>query len=127
MRTVGELARALGWRPLSQPQPGEAVTGAYAGDLLSDVAAGARPGDVWLTVQLHHNVVRIAVLKDLAAVVICGDREPAGELVGLARDSEINLLRAPLPLFEAAGRLYRELAGTLGAAEAPEETEEDMR
>ena len=114
MKRLVELARALGWSFITPPAGGDAaVTGAYAGDLLSDVAAGARPGELWLTVQLHPNVARVAVLKDLAGVVICGDRDPTRELVDLALEHELSLLRAPVSLFVAAGRLYREMGSAV--------------
>ena len=46
------------------------VTGAYAGDLLSRVMAGARPGNLWVTVQAHPNVVAVGVLGELAGVIV---------------------------------------------------------
>ena len=42
------------------------VTGAYCGDLLSDVMANAAKGELWLTIQSHQNIVAVAVLKELA-------------------------------------------------------------
>ena len=44
------------------------VSGGYASDLLSDVMANSREGDVWVTLQVHPNIIAVATLKDLAAV-----------------------------------------------------------
>ncbi len=46
------------------------VTGGYAGDLLSCVMARAAAGNVWVTVQGHPNVVAVAVLVGISAIVV---------------------------------------------------------
>jgi len=33
------------------------VAGGYASDLLSDVIANSKPGSVWVTMQVHVNIV----------------------------------------------------------------------
>ena len=35
------------------------VTGVYISDLLSDVIANAKPDDLWLTLQVHPNIVAV--------------------------------------------------------------------
>ncbi|MEW6228356.1 MAG: serine kinase, partial [Bacillota bacterium] len=48
------------------------VRGGYASDLLSDVMAHAGEGDVWVTVQAHQNIVAVATLAGLSAIVVAG-------------------------------------------------------
>jgi len=81
------------------------VDGGYSGDLLSDVIAHGRKGQVWLTIQAHPNIVAVAVLKDLAAVLLAGGRAPADETVARAGKEGVVLLQTPLSAFAAAGRL----------------------
>ena len=50
------------------------VNAGYCGDLLSDVMANAPVGCIWLTVQGHQNIVAVAVLREMAAVILTGDR-----------------------------------------------------
>jgi Na+-translocating ferredoxin:NAD+ oxidoreductase RNF subunit RnfB len=51
------------------------LSGGYCGDLLSDVMANASEHNVWLTVQTHQNIVAVAVLKEIACIIItCGNR-----------------------------------------------------
>jgi hypothetical protein len=38
------------------------VTGGYVSDLLSWVMAKAQPGNVWITIQAHSNIVAVASL-----------------------------------------------------------------
>jgi predicted transcriptional regulator len=82
------------------------VTGAYASDLLSDVLANAKKGDLLITLQIHPNVVAVATLKELAGVVVVGGRQPEEETVRKAEEEEIPLLTSALQAFPLAGKLY---------------------
>jgi predicted transcriptional regulator len=80
--------------------------GGYCGDLLSDVMANAPIGCVWLTVQGHPNIVAVAVLREMAAVVLTGQRAPDPETVSKAEQERIPILVWPGTAFELAGRLH---------------------
>lgn len=82
------------------------VLGGYASDLLSDVIGHARKDDLWVTMQVHPNIVAVAVLKDLAGIVLVNGREPAAETLEQAARERIPVLGTGLGAFELAGRLY---------------------
>ena len=82
------------------------VRGGYASDLMSDVIGNAGEAVVWVTVQTHLNIVAIAIMKDLAAIVLAGGREPEPETLARARDESVPLLSSRLAAFELVGRLY---------------------
>jgi len=82
------------------------ITGGYAGDLLSDVMANGQAGNLWVTMQVHANIVAVAVLKDLAGIVIVQGRQPADETLKKASEENIPILVSPLPAFETVGSLY---------------------
>jgi len=81
------------------------VTGGYAGDLLSDVIANSRAGSLWITMQVHVNIIAVAVLKELAGIVLVQGREPAEETLKKAVEEHIPILVSPFPAFETAGKL----------------------
>jgi hypothetical protein len=83
------------------------VAGGYASDLLSDVMAHAEKDDLWVTLQLHQNIVAVAVLKELAGIVIVGGREPQQETLTKAEEEGVVILVTELPAFEVVGRLYQ--------------------
>jgi len=87
------------------PRLQEEVTGGYAGDLLSDVMAHSKPGDLWVTLQVHANIVAVAVLKDLAGIVIVQGREPAEETLTRAAQENVPLLVSDLQAFETIGKI----------------------
>ena len=82
------------------------VSGGYMSDLLSDVIANSRKGDIWITLQVHPNIVAVAVLKELAGVIIIGGKEPTQETLHKAQKEEVVILTSPLPAFTIAGKLY---------------------
>ena len=105
--TLTELAAGLDLKvftpnlPLDRP-----VLGGYASDLLSDVIGHGRKGDLWLTMQVHPNIIAVAVLKDLAGIVLVNGREPAPETLEQATREKVPLLGARSSTFDLAGRLY---------------------
>lgn len=87
------------------------IHGGYVSDLLSDVMGSADEGNLWVTLQAHRNVVGIAALKDLAAVVIVKGFAPNAETIEDSDREGVPLLGTSLETFEVAGRLYGMLAG----------------
>jgi len=112
--TLAEIANEFGLRiRTGEDRLREEVTGGYAGDLLSDVIAHSRKGNVWLTIQTHPNIVAVASMKELAGIILTGGREPDPETLRKAEEESIPLLVSSLFAFELAGRLYqRGISGT---------------
>ncbi len=105
--TLGDLANRLDLKVFTAgPGLDRPVLGGYTGDLLSDVIGHGRKGDLWLTIQVHPNVVAVAVLKELAAIVLVNGREPAAETLEQAAREKVPVLGSALSSFELAGRLH---------------------
>lgn len=82
------------------------VRGGYTADLLSCAVAGADAGDIWVTLQGHVNVVAVASLKELAAVIVAEDKPVAPDTLAKADAERIPILTTPLSTFEVVGRLW---------------------
>ena len=82
------------------------IQGGYCGDLLSDVMANAPTGCIWLTVQTHQNIVNVAVLHEMAAVVFTGGRTPDQETIDRADQENIPLLICSDSAYNLAGQAY---------------------
>ena len=85
------------------------VSGGYASDLLSDVIANAKKDNVWITLQIHQNIVGVATLKELTGIIIVNGREPEKETLKKAEKENIPIMVTELPAFEIIGKLYRML------------------
>ncbi len=105
--TLSELAARLDLK-VYVPGAGleKPVLGGYASDLLSDVIGHGRKGDLWLTMQIHPNIVAVAVLKDLAGIVLVNGRMPDQGTLEQAQRENVPLLGAQAGTFDLAGRLY---------------------
>ena len=90
----------------------ETVSGGYVSDLLSHVMGQAKAGQIWITMQGHQNIVAVASLVGLSAVIVAGGVEPEEQTVVKARDQDVVLCKTNLSTYEVAGRLYNlELQG----------------
>lgn len=102
-----EIAEALKLQsPMAEPNLSRQVSGGYVSDLLSDVIANTQKGDVWITLQVHPNTIAVATLKELAAIIVIGDKLPAEAAVLKAQKEGIALFTTSLSAFEVAGQLY---------------------
>ncbi len=85
------------------------ISGGYVSDLLSDVMGNAAENEVWITLQTHQNVMAIASLKDLAAIILVKGFEPDEDTLERSQDEGIPLLGTDKGTFEMAGKLFADL------------------
>ncbi len=103
-----EVAEKLGLRLLTSKGIGDKeVTGGYTCDLLSDVMGNSQQGDLWITMQMHQNVLAIASLKELAGIVIVNGRRPDVETIRKADEENVAVLGTDESAFVVSGRFYR--------------------
>jgi serine kinase of HPr protein (carbohydrate metabolism regulator) len=82
------------------------ITGGYTSDLLSDVMGHADKGKLWITLQTHKNVIAIASLKELAAVILIKGNVPDKDMLTQANEEGIPVLGSNEQAFELNGKLY---------------------
>jgi predicted transcriptional regulator len=103
--TTKDIIENLGLKALSTFEHRE-IDGVFISDMLSDVMAGAKSGNLWITVQTHKNIVPAANLVDVAAIVVTGGKTVPQETVDLASQHDIAILSTNLQTFELVGKLY---------------------
>ena len=109
---VAELAEKLGLEIIGGKQGLEQeIRGGYTSDLLSDVMGKARNGMVWITLQTHKNVMAIASLKELSAIVLVNGARPEADMLAQSHSEGIPVLGTNEPTFEITGRIYTLLKG----------------
>jgi hypothetical protein len=106
-KKLSELIKKLRLKVLcGKEQIDTSVTGGYVSDLLSDVMAHTKKGNVWITLQGHPNIVAVAVLKELSGIVLVNKRQPDAETLEKAKTEHVTIMTTELPAFELVGRLY---------------------
>ena len=106
---LGDIVTVLGLEVLTPElavEGGPDVLRAHASDLLSDVLANAPSGGLLLTIQVHMNVIAVAIHAGLAAVVFTSGMKPDEAARRKAVEEGLPLLSTRESTFDGAGRLY---------------------
>jgi hypothetical protein len=104
---LAEIARTIALSSLTPTLPADTeVAGGYVSDLLSDVLANAPRHGVLVTVQVHLNVIAVAVHAELAGVIFAAGRQPDEPVVAKALSEGLALYVSAAPAFDVVGRLY---------------------
>jgi predicted transcriptional regulator len=82
------------------------ISGGYTSDLLSDVMGNANEGTVWITLQTHKNIMAIASLKDLAAIILVKGLKPEKDTLEKCNEEGIPILGSRAESFELSGKVY---------------------
>lgn len=106
--TLQNIIDKLGLSVLTEPKDFSSIeTGpGYASDLLSCVMAGGKHKGIWITLQAHGNIVAVAALLDLSAVIITENARPDEATIEKANEQSVTLLSTPEPTFAVAGKLW---------------------
>ncbi len=91
------------------------VTCGYACDLLSWVLAHGKQGMAWMTVQTHVNVIAVAVLMEMACVLLTEGVEIEEASLAKAREEGLAVLATAKTAYELSGLMAK--AGVLPPAE----------
>ena len=83
------------------------ITGGYACDLLSDVMGHAVAGNLWITLQTHKNVIAIASLKELSAIILVKGFSPEEGFLLSAEQEGIPVLGTRKGTFDIVGKVYQ--------------------
>ena len=106
---VREVAERINLIPLTENCGLEReVQGAYCGDLLSWVMSHGRANNIWVTVQVHPNVVAVAVLVEFPCIIIPDEIEVENITLEKAKQENIAILQSKDNAFEICGKLKAE-------------------
>lgn len=103
-----EIISALELKVLTESKDYSSITPTlgYTSDLLSCVMAGAPNRGIWITLQAHNNIVAVAALLDLCAIIITEGAMPDDATITKANEEEITLLSSQKNSYTITGRLW---------------------
>ena len=106
--TLQEVINRLNLQVLTEEQNFQEVTPStgYTSDLLSCVMAGAKHQGVWITLQAHINIVAVAALLDLSAVIITEGAAPDQATIDKANQQSVTLLGTTESSYSVVGMLW---------------------
>lgn len=104
--TVEEMAKTLGCDIAAGGGAlGRKVKAGYCGDLLSWVMGRAASGSAWVTVMGNCNAVAVAVLADIACIILAEGSKLDADAKNKALENGVAVLESDRPAFELATRV----------------------
>ena len=82
------------------------VHSACGSDMMSDVLAYVKDQAVLLTGLCNPQVIRTAEMMDMKCVVFVRSKCPSDEMIRLAKESDLVILKTRKRMYEACGKLY---------------------
>ncbi len=106
--TLDQIIKELNLKVLTDTKNFSSITPThgYVSDMLSCVMTGAKHQSVWVTLQAHNNIVAVACLLELAAVIITENALPDTETIKKANEEGITLLSCEQNSFYVTGKLW---------------------
>ena len=104
--TVRDVISILDAQVLTQGDLDVEIKTACGSDMMSDVLAFVKDQSVLLTGLNNPQVVRTAEMMDMHCIIIVRGKEPTDEVIALAKQKEITLLKTQHRMFTACGLLY---------------------
>lgn len=103
---LSKVAEILGAEILVAGQTDMEIESACGSDLMSDVMAYVKENVLLLTGLVTPQVVRTAEMMDIKAIVFVRGKTPGENVLELAQEKGIAILRTCEPMFIACGKLY---------------------
>lgn len=105
--TIGDIKNILKAETIcGEELLGTEVHTACGADMMSDVLAFVKDQAVLLTGLINPQVVRTAEMMDIRCIVFVRGKQPEGDVVALAKERDVVLMKTPLRMFTACGILY---------------------
>ncbi|HHY42518.1 MAG TPA: anti-sigma regulatory factor [Thermoanaerobacterales bacterium] len=82
------------------------VFNACGADLMSDILADNKANAILLTGLTHRHIIQTTVMSEFAAIVFVRGKIPSKDVIELAKEQKVPLLKTDFPLFESCGILY---------------------
>ena len=102
--TVRELAALINAKNMTENVClDKDISCGYTCDLLSWVMANGKQGMAWITVQTHMNVIAVAVLMEMAVVIMPENIEMDVASVEKAKAEDLVVLQSPLSAYAICG------------------------
>ncbi len=104
---ISEVANVLGAQILCCGEnAGKEVCSACGSDMMSDVLAYVKNQAVLLTGLVNPQVIRTAEMMDMVCIVFVRSKEPTADMIKLAEQAGIVVMRSEHRMYEACGLLY---------------------
>ena len=103
-----EIQALLNATVLVGPLPEDEILTACGSDMMSDVLAFIKKNALLLTGLCNPQVIRTAEMLDIICIAFIRGKTPTEEMIRMAEECGIYIIKSNLPMYESCGRLYQE-------------------
>lgn len=103
--TVQELVDRMELTPVALPHPETEVLSGFVGDMPSWVMGNASEGCAWVTILNNRNIAAVAVLLEMACVIVTTGVVISEEVAAVAMEQDVNILSTDLSSFDTVARM----------------------
>ena len=96
------LVNELGLEVIADGGLDRDISGCFICDLLSHAMGKVDTDNLWITVQTNMNIIAIAVLTELSAIIIAQDMDIAENVIDKAVSEGVTVLRSDKTAYELA-------------------------
>jgi serine kinase of HPr protein (carbohydrate metabolism regulator) len=105
---VKEFAEKLDMKILTEESKlDRMISGVYVCDLLSWVMSHANKDNIWITIHTHLNIVAVALLTEVACIIVPENIEVEEATIKKANEEGINILSSNLSSYEICCKAYQ--------------------
>lgn len=108
---LGEIIGQTGLTVISKPKDEPDILNGYTCDLLSEVMGRVKSNSIWITVQSHSNIVAVATITGIQAIILVNSRTYSEDTIVKAQQEGIALLQSDLDAFTLSGKIHAMLQG----------------
>ena len=104
--TAQEIATIVNGTFVCGEANGGSVDYAFAADLMSDVLTITEEHVLFITGLVAPQTIRTAVVSDIHTILVVRGKAVPRDVVDLADENEICIMRTPFSMYRASGELY---------------------
>ncbi|MCD8300965.1 MAG: hypothetical protein LUC41_07345 [Clostridiales bacterium] len=106
--TIGKVIELLDAEPIGEVDRNVEIDTICGSDMMSDVLAFIKKDALLLTGLANLQTIRTAEMMDIVCVCFIRGKEPSDEMIEMAADCGVYLIKSDLRMYDACGILYRE-------------------
>jgi len=103
---ISEIANLINGEILSGNAENGHLTRAFSSDLMSDVLTLETENTILITGLANLQAIRTAEMSDIDCIIFARNKKVTEDMVNLAKENEMTIIRTPCSVFKTSGELY---------------------
>ena len=103
---ISEIAELINGEILTGNAENGHLTKAFSSDLMSDVLTLETENTILITGLANLQAIRTAEMSDIDCIIFARNKKVTAEMVNLAKENNMVVIRTPCSVFKTSGKLY---------------------